>query len=234
MRCAGSSSRLWLVTSSQTQAPSRPAMAEPDTEGPSSGPQHLHPAANGGLLIVGMDEVERAHPGQLVRTPAEDLLGRLVGREDDGVPALGHPGEARRRTVEVNAAGQRLPRVPADEHAHEDAVTSRDVEVVEVDVLAGAGRQAHHDPGRALGERRLPRPDDRFPVAGDDEVHGGATRQDTVSLDRQSGRPRHEDAVGADRGDQGPGVLLEQRAQAGEHRRVLSWLPHAIGVVTVG
>ena len=207
------------------------AMAHPDAGPGRASRQHRHPASDGGLLIVGMDDVERAHPDQLLGRPAEDLLGGLVDRQEDRGLVLDDACQARRRVVEVDPAGQRLAGVRADQHADVHPMAGGGVEVVEIDIVVGRRRQVHDHSSRSPVPGGPPGVDDRLPVVRHHEVHRRASRQHVVTGERQRRRPRHEDPVVADGGDHRRRVLLEQRAHRRLNRRVGARLPHHPGGV---
>ena len=174
--------------------------------------QHLHPALDRSIVVLGMDEVERAMPHHVCGIPAQDPRGRLVHLEEDRHLVLAHAGDARGRGLDLLETCQR-GHVSADDDPDVHAVAGASVQVVDhrrpariqrqADLGAGAARRPHAFPGR----------DDLLAVVGDHEVERRASLEYLVASQWNRGRHGDEDPVGVDGRDERGGVFGEQCTQ---------------------
>ena len=143
--------------------------------------EHLHPALDRPLLVVGVDEVERTEPNHVLGSPAQDLRGGLVDIEEDRDFVLACPGHPRRARLESDVGEVREGRrVTADDDPDVDAVAGASVQVVDHRGSVRADLEANLRAGGARFACALPRGDDEGAVLGDNEIERGSGPERTV------------------------------------------------------
>ena len=109
-------------------------MTQPDSIALAGPGEHLHPALDGPLAVVRMDELERPLTQHLVRRPAKHLGRRLVDGNEHRELALMRGREARYDSGPVRKSVEHIQRgiVFGEKHHDEDAMMLSNIEEVQV------------------------------------------------------------------------------------------------------